>query len=769
MKKIFLAISTIFLFETTIAQQTEDSFWKSINENAIKASGKRQIIPQKYLSFNLNTTDFKAKIFSAPLETKTKINQSPCIIVLPLPDGSFQRFRVVEAPMMADALGAAFPNIKTFSIKGIDDAYASGKIDWNEFGFHGMVLSLNGDFFIDPYAVGNTTDYISYYTSDFMKASSDLMIEAGVLGIKEFEERKPNKTSSGNTGSKPAAAPCVGANLRTYRLAVACTGEYAVAATGLSAPTVAQTLAKIVTTVNRLNSVYEKEVAIRLSLVPTETLIVYTNPSTDPFNGNNNPNMLINESQSVITASIGSANFDIGHTFSTGGGGLANLGCVCQNSNKAKGITGSNSPVGDPYDIDYVAHEVGHQFGGNHTFNCGTGGCSGNRYGPTSMEPGSGVTIMAYAGLCGSIDNLANNSIAYFHGVSYDEIVNFTNFSGGNFCASTSATGNQPPVVNGSASYTIPKSTPFYLTGSATDPDGDALTYSWEEMDAGLSTGSWNNGSRPYFRSYIPNTNPTRIFPSAAVVNSGNYTGTRGEYLPSTAQTLNFRLTARDNKMGGGGVCHAENQVIIDASGPFTVTYPNNAGVIWYSSTLDTVKWDVNGTDQAPVSCDSVRILISYNSGGSYSVFVASTVNDGYEIVTVPTVSANIATCRIRIESKGNVFYDIGNNVYTISTDSPPPVDGVGIKVIGETNLLGLKAWPNPFKNSIHINANQLNGKENTTLGVVDILGKTLYQKEYKNITQMNEELDLSFLSHGIYFIHLNNHNQQSVFKVVKE
>jgi hypothetical protein len=769
MKKLFLAISSIFLFETAaIAQQSEDTFWKSITESAIKFSGKRQIIPQKYLSFKLNTNDFKTKLFSAPLEKNTKINQSNCIIYLPLPNGTLERFSVIESPIMAAELSTSFPYIKTFSVKGIDDPYASGKLDWTEFGFHAMIMSINGDFFIDPFCVGNTTDYMSYYTTDFVKPEKDLMIESGVLGLKEEGKQKPSKNLN-TTGAKTTAA-CMGANLRTYRLAVACTGEYAVAATGISAPSVAQTLARIVTTINRVDGVYEKEVAIRMVLVATETAVVFTNAASDPFNGNNNPGTLINESQTIITNTIGTANFDIGHTFSTGGGGLANLGCVCQNGSKARGITGSASPVGDPYDIDYVAHEIGHQFGGNHTFNCGTGSCAGNRYGPTSMEPGSGVTIMAYAGICGTIDNLANNSIAYFHGISYDEIVNYSNLSSGNFCATQSASGNQAPVVNGLASFTIPKSTPFYLTGSATDPDGDALTYSWEQMDAGLATGSWNNGSRPYFRSYIPTTSPTRIFPSAAVVNSGNYTGTRGEYLPTTAQTLNFRLTARDNKMGGGGVCSANTSIIIDASGPFTVTYPNLTGVIWYSSALDTVKWDVNGTDQAPVSCDSVRILISNNSGSTYSVLVPSTPNDGYQIVTVPTVMSNISTCRIRVESKGNVFYDIGNNVFTISTASPPPPPNlVGLKVFNKENNLGLHVWPNPFKSSIYLSAANLNSKQNLNLEIIDLLGKVVLKNEYKNKTELQEEFHLGFLTSGVYFIKLNQEDKQTVIKVIKD
>jgi hypothetical protein len=554
----------------------------------------------------------------------------------------------------------------------------------------------------------------------------------------------------------------VGTQLRTYRLAVACTGEYAVAATGSTTPTVAQTLAKIVTSVNRVDGVYETEVAIRLVLVATETMVVFTSASTDPFNGNNNAGTLIGESQSVITNTIGSANFDIGHTFSTGGGGLAGLGVVCNNSSKASGITGSPNPVGDPYDIDYVAHEMGHQFRGNHTFNAVTSSCSGNRNASTSVEPGSGITIMAYAGICGTND-LAPNSIAYFHAISYDEIVNFVTTGTGQSCPVVSTTTNNPPAVTGSGNYVIPKNTAFALTGSATDPDGHALTYSWEETDPGASGASWNSGSKPFFRSYVPVTTPTRLFPNATVLASGNYTATKGEYVPQTAQTLSFRLTARDNKMGGGGVCYAINTITVNGTaGPFSISYPNATGITWGSGTQQTVTWNVNGTDVAPVSCDTVKIWISYNSGSTYSLITNSTPNDGTELISVPTVSATIATCRIKVEAKGNVFFDISNSNFTIST-------AVGISEASKNNPVGLSVYPNPFTNEIFVAAGNLSGLSPTTLKVVDVLGKTILVHNYTGKTELNETLNLGELSKGVYFISITNNNKHSVHRIVKD
>ena len=757
-KTLLLSLSLLFAFCIN-SQNNSDNFWSPINQSSIRTAGKRQIIPQKCVAFELIGNELKTKLLSAPNEANFRINESTCIISLPLPNGNIEKFRVVESPIMEPGLAAQFPNIKTYSVKGIDDAYANGKIDWTpEFGFHGMVRSVHGDFFIDQYCLENTKDYISYYTSDFIKDPSQKIPEASL--ITDNDEKKSFSEPGAKINAMPPAT-CVGTQLRRYRLAVACTGEYAVAATGSTTPTVAQTLAKIVTSVNRVNGVYETEVAVRLILVATQTNVIFTVAATDPFAGNNNAGTLINESQSVITANIGSANYDVGHTFSTGGGGLAGLGVVCNNSQKARGITGSPSPVGDPYDIDYVAHEIGHQFAGNHTFNSTVSSCGGgNRNGSTAVEPGSGITIMAYAGICGSQD-LAPNSIAYFHAISYDEIVNFTNLNGGNSCPVTTTTGNNPPVVIGSGNYIVPKSTPFVLTGSATDIDGDALTYSWEETSLGTA-GNWNSGNKNFFMSYTPTPSPSRLFPKQSVVLSGNYTGTKGEYVPATAQTIQFRLTARDNKMGGGGVCYSINTITVSGTaGPLSVSYPDASGIVWGSSTPQTITWAVNGTNAAPVSCDSVKILISYNGGITYSTLLGSTPNDGTELITAPTVTASILTCRIKVESKGNIFYDVSNNNFEISIS-------VGLNSLSKNNPIGLSVWPNPFTNQLNFAVGNLKIESNTEVKVMDVLGKTISQYSYTNKTELNETIDLSNVSNGVYFLKVTNNNKQSVYRIIK-
>jgi subtilisin-like proprotein convertase family protein len=629
-------------------------------------------------------------------------------------------------------LAAAHPNIRTFTGQGIDDPTAIIKADWTPGGFHAMIISpVSGAVFIDPYDYQTTTNYISYYKADYKKTIS-------------FFEHAPIQylgAAARPAGGDVLAGVCIGTQLRTYRLAIACTNEYAKAATGLATPTKAQVLAKMATSLNRINGVYERELAIRMVLVANETDVIFVNAATDPFSGNNNAEVLIGESQTEIDARIGSANYDIGHTFSTGGGGLAGLGVVCLAGQKSRGITGSPQPAGDPYDIDFVAHEMGHQFGASHTFNSKTGNCDEpNWSGTTNAEPGSGSTIMAYAGICGS-DNLQSNSDAQFHAVSLDQITAYTVAGTGNSCAVKTSTNNTPPVVNAGRDYTVPKSTPFSLTGSATDANGDALTYSWEEIDVEGPSTVWNNpsGDAPAFRSFVPRSSSTRFFPSLADVISGNTT--IGEILPSYARIMHFRLTARDNRASGGGVCFDESAVTISGnSGPFVVTYPNATGIGWTVNDFKTITWDPAGTKAAPVSCANVKIELSTDGGLTFpTVILASTANDGIEEIQVPANVTNSA--RIRVTGLGNVFYDISNANFSIQNatapqfvfNNPIPVTPCGAASVAATlktaalngfaTPVNLSATGNPAGTTVTFNTNPVTPGGSTTVTLNNIAG----------------------------------------------
>jgi hypothetical protein len=324
-----------------------------------------------------------------------------------------------------------------------------------------------------------------------------------------------------------------GETLKTFRLAMAASGEY----TQFHGGTVALGLAAIVTVVNRVNQVYEVDLSVSLQLVGNNDEIVYTDITTDPYDNSGND---IDTNQSVLDNIIGSQNYDVGHVVNTGAGGLAALGSVCT-SFKAQGITGTNQPTGDPFMIDYVAHELGHQFAGQHSFNGSVASCA-NRSSNDAYEPGSGATIMAYAGICGE-QNLQNNSDAMFHAHS---VAQMRSFIANTSCGTSSDLNNSAPVVQAGNDVTIPISTAFKLTGSATDSDNDNLLYAWEQLDLGAPSTSAqtmvDDGSRPLFRSWLPVSEPTRYFPRLSNVLS--QTTVIGETYPTTTRVLNFRLSA---------------------------------------------------------------------------------------------------------------------------------------------------------------------------------------------------------------------------------
>ena len=651
---ITVLLSFQLFFSSTIFPQ--ENLWTDKQETEIVVAGERVIIPQMYRTVALNRNLLTSLLSQAPMETAGFFSQRTLEIELPIPDGSMQKFAFVESPVMAPELAAKFPEIKTYLAKGITDPYAVCRFDFTVQGFHAMILSPNGRVFIDPYSKGDIDNYISYYSRDYVKESAlfdcELLVDESRRS--EFDYLKENKLLTPT-----------GPQLRTYRLAVATTGEYSTFHGG----TVPSVMSAVVTTVNRVVGVYETDLAVRMVLVPNNDTLIFLNAATDPYT-NNDGSAMLSQNQTTIDARIGPANYDIGHVFSTGGGGVAYLGVVCINGYKARGVTGSPQPIGDPFDIDYVAHEMGHQFGGNHSFNGNAGACSGgNRNASTAYEPGSGSTIMAYAGIC-SPQNLQNNSDPYFHVVNFDEIVSFTNFGSGNSCAVITNTGNSAPTVTVPAGgFYIPKSTPFALTGSATDPNGDALTFSWEEFDLGPA-GHPNSpsGNAPIFRVFNPTTSPTRTFPKLSSLLSN--TQVIGEILPSYARTLTFRLVARDNRPAGGGVNYAQMQFQVDGnSGPFVVTSPNT-NVSWPGLSAQTVTWNVANTNVAPVNCANVNILLSVDGGQTYPFVLASnTPNDGSETVILPDNQTN--TARIKVEAVGNVFFDISNVNFTIAAAIP--------------------------------------------------------------------------------------------------
>jgi hypothetical protein len=659
MRNYLLYIALLICFGTVQLSAQTTEIWNVIDNNQLPDSEERYIIPEQYQSFQLNLNPLAKVLATAPMERTLVAEKTQTLLPLPMPDGSIEYFDVVESPIMDPALAEQFPNINTYAAVSVDGSKKYARIDLTPKGFHAIIfVQGESSIYIDPYALGNDIKhYISYYRKDYLANDEQgFLCETSDAELPKIKDHQHKHTNSGNP--KAAFGNC---ELKTYRIAIAASGEY----TQFHGGTIADALAAQVTTINRVNAIFERDLAVRLNIIANNNLIIFTNAGTDPYSGNFNA--MINQNQTEIDATIGSANYDLGHLFhrQNPGGGLAAVGVICNNANKARAISALNSPVGDPFDVQVVSHELGHQFNARHSFN---NSCSGNRTDVTANEVGSGTTIMSYAGVCAP--NVQSGPDDYFNGLSLEYMHALLN-SGFNSCAAVTPLSNNNPVVSTpeDTAY-IPASTPFFLTATASDPDGDILTYCWEGLDTVPSTMPplANSVDGPLFRSVAPTTNPTRYFPNLSDLSAGGpFTW---EVLPAISRSLHFRISVRDNAAGGGCAAFEDMVVVTDATvGPFVETYPNAAGINWTGSTTETVTWNVAGTDAGNVSCANVDILLSTDGGLTYPTVLASNVpNDGSHPITVPNITTT--TARIMVRCAGGYFFDISDNNFSISPTS---------------------------------------------------------------------------------------------------
>ena len=737
MKKLLSLIITVVSLNVGLANTQQH--WRSIDKQQALTHGEQLSATSSCGYQMLDLMLMRQELNKAP---QLSSGAAGLVIDLPFPDGSFQQFIISETNLLPIELAAKYPQIKTWSGQGLTDRTATVKIDITQFGFHAMILSANGSFFIDPYNFTTSDTYIVYEKNNLignqrgfncsLDASSE-EVQNSILAIK-----RDVASHSGNTNG--ATNRSAGTTLRTYRLALACTGEYSQFFGG----TVPAVMSAMTTSMNRVSGVYEREVSITFVFVANNDTLIFLNAATDPYSNNSGGTML-GQNQTTVASRIGSSFYDIGHVFSTGGGGIANLGCVCKGTQKAQGVTGSPTPTGDAFDIDYVAHEMGHQFGGNHTFNGSTGGCAGNINTGTAFEPGSGTTIMAYAGICAPQD-IQNNSDAFFHTASFDEIMDYTTLSNGSVCPVSTPTNNNFPIITSiGTNQSIPISTPFKLTGVANDPDGDSLTYCWEEYDLGPSGNPTTTvGNSPFFRSFAPSTSPTRIFPK--LISIVTNTTSKGERLANYARSYQFRLTTRDNRNGGGGVTYEDVLLqldVINTGAPFVVTQPNT-NLSWPALSQQNITWDVVGTNQAPINAVNVNILLSTDGGYTYPIVLASNVpNTGTATVTMPNLQST--TARVMVEGAGNVFFDISNTNFVISTPQS----------LAE-NLLdneSINLFPNPSNGEIDFSwAGKFRG--NVTIQIADMTGRVVASKVInKSGDGFVEHFNLAGIANGVYTV----------------
>lgn len=658
--KKLLMISGVFFGAALSAQTSGDGLWTISNSKSAEGEKtNRSSMPADYFLAKLDLALLNVKLINAPLIHSG--SGQPVILEFPNAQGGYEKFAVYESPIMDPILEAKFPMIKTYAAQGIDDPTATMRFSVTQFGLHSMVLSgQKSTCYIDPY----TTDLVNYIVYDRASLGADpqpfTCLTEDNVSLPSLEKNTAGPISVQNINDQ---------KLRTYRLAQSCTGEYGALfmGTGTVAQQKANVQAQMAITMNRVNGVYERDLAIHMNFIANNDLLIYMNASTDPWTNEWNT-----KTAQTIDAAIGVNNYDIGHNFNTTGGGNAGcLSCVClstsqTNMHKGRGYTGRANPTGDAFDIDYVAHEMGHQYGGYHVMNT----CSRSGSGTTEVEPASGSSIMGYAGICPT--NVQSNSHDDFNYVNIRDIS--ANIKTGNStCAAITNLTNNPPTANAGADYVIPKSTPFILEGTGSDPDGNStLTYNWSQNDPAQSPGTGSPLSTyavgPMYRAISPLTSPNRYMPALPTVIANNVSST-WEMTPSVTRTLNFSFVVRDNAVGGGQTASDLMRVSVNGTaGPFAVTSQSTA-TTWTVGTTQTITWNVAGTTASPVSTASVNIFFSTDGGNTYPVTIANNLpNNGSATISVPTTTTN--TGRLMVRGAGNIFYDLNNGVITIKPAS---------------------------------------------------------------------------------------------------
>ncbi|KQM49970.1 reprolysin-like metallopeptidase [Chryseobacterium sp. Leaf201] len=655
MKKQLSVLGMLFLSGISFAQT--DRLWSADSKRTSSEifENKKNIINPKIYSLDFN--GLKAVLSKAPKRLAAG-EKSEIIISFPNAEGRMENFKVRENSNFEPQLASKYPDIKSYIGEGFGDSNSTVYFSISPLGLSSM--EIYGDksaVFIEPYSKDLST-YVVYKKSD--KKDDLSTFECTVIDVAQ--------KGVSNTAGLAARPNADDARLRTFRLALSSTGEY----TSYFGGTKANALAAMNNTMTRVNGVFEKDFAARMVLIANNDAVIYTNSSTDPYSPAAQMNNWNSQLQSTLTSVIGEANYDVGHLFgASGGGGNAGcIGCVCTNGSKGSGYTSPSDgiPSGDNFDIDYVAHELGHQFGGNHTFsntNEGTG---------VNMEPGSGSTIMGYAGI--TSQDVQPHSDAFFHAISIQQI---TNNIKAKTCPVSTSTGNSIPTANAGSDYTIPKGTPFMLTGTGTDANGDALTYIWEQIDnasssqtGASSAASATKASGPTFRSWTPTASPVRYFPRMASVLAGATTTAGSEItveaLSNVARNYNFRFTVRDNRAGGSGNNSDDAVITVNGTaGPFSVSSQNSAAT-FSGGTSQTVTWNVAGTTANGVNAANVDILWSANSGTTWTTLLAGTPNDGSQAVTIPNVSTT--TGRIMVKGSNHIFFDVNNANITVNAGS---------------------------------------------------------------------------------------------------
>lgn len=741
--KLLYILSFSFLLVTLCVNSQESEWLRSSFTEGTQGVSLQNLDSTHYSIFDLDVDGIKQQLVNAPLRSQSN-GQSNTIVIFPDEKGKENQYAIVEAPVLVDDVAVLHPNIKTYLGSRTDNSGTRIRFSITPLGLNAMISIPDEEtVYIQPVTKVSNGQYLVYNRNSKMNTGEIFECLTDDVGTKEEENASASRDANDQL-------------LRTFRMAISVNGEYTQfmddgnAGNGNAQ---ADALAQVVATLNRTNEVFEVDMAITFTLVNgvdyNGNTMIFLSPNTDPYTGNFNAQL-----QTLLTSDVGEANYDIGHLFAYGGnnGNAGCIGCVCENG-KGSGFSshGFTDNDGGPYmsdffDIDYVPHEIGHQMGGNHTFSNNTEGTGVN------SEPGSGTTIMGYAGITGGND-VQDHSDPYFHYQTINQILNNVT-TGANTCAVTTGISNNPPVGNAGADFAIPNGTAFILKASATDADGgDVLTYTWEQIDSGQTTngqfGPTHGG--PVWRSRPPSTSTDRYMPIYSRVLVGALTeenpvetadNSSWETVSTIGRTLSFGLTVRDRSEAGGVGQTPQTDfdtmvVTVQGGSPFTVVAPP----AWGSGSNQTLMWNVAGTNTAPVNCQTVNIKFSTDGGLTFPTTLASGVaNDGSEVITVPSV-ADTNTARIMVEAADNIFYALSDNFpissaasfalnSAVANQSACNIDAVSydvdfFTVNGFNETTTFSATGNPAGSSIAFTPTTLNADGITTVDVTGLTGAT--------------------------------------------
>lgn len=762
MKKQVLFFVVLLSFCQIIAQKNSVWHKKSATVTSKIARIQQNEITEGENYFSLDFSAFKQLLVS----TNKKLTTLPGVIVeFPNVNGEVEKFHVWENSNMTPDFQALFPEIRAYVGKGITTPGATINFSVAPQGIQTIMFRPDGETeFIEAFDKAATL-YVVYDSKNRTK--------------KPFNCTTPNEQLEFELLNNPSlVAKSSAGSYKTMRLALSCTAEYSNTFNAFNNENESLVIAAMNATMTRVNGVFEKDLALHLNMINNSNIIFY-DPATDPYSDATGMSSWNGELQNTLNTVITNANYDIGHLFgATGGGGNAGcIGCVCVNGQKGSGITspGSGLPQGDSFDIDYVAHELGHQLGGNHSFTFSNEGTI------AQTEPGSGSTIMGYAGITNYDVQAHSDPIFSYKGILQIQ----TNLNTKTCPVSTSLAGiNATPTVNAGADYTIPVGTAFMLTGSATDADaGDVLTYLWEQNNVGTASG---NSSRvlktktagPNWRTFKPSTNKFRYFPEMGKIISGTIAVTTAgitnwETVSSVSRPLNFTFTARDNYAGMGQTATDETLISVNATGgAFSVSSQNTNGISYTGLSQQTVTWIKGSTDVAPFNSPTVDILLTTNASTSletynetnptspnpttWTTIAAGVPNNGSYSVTIPNVTSTKTACRFMVKAVGNVFLAVNSNNFTITPSL----------TTNEFEFSNFSIYPNPNKGSFNVKFDSTSNNE-ISIVVTDIRGRNIFEKQYSNLGLFDQNIQLSNIESGVYLVTVKDGTKKIVKKIV--